>query len=200
MTISPATGVIGWPNPVRSPFPYTLIVRATNAAGTATKLFFLGVDQGPPSLVPIADQFTPHSSAYTGPLPQLTDPGCMNPILNWSLDAGPDGMTIDHANGRVSWPEPRYRAAPYTVSIRATNAVGNGIETWLLHVTGLPGDLNCDGGVGFSDINPLVLALTNEAAYLAHFPNCDRYLADINGDGAVGFGDINPFVELLSNP
>lgn len=61
------------------------------------------------------------------------------------------------------------------------------------------GDLNCDGTVNFSDINPFVLALTNWGAYLQEFPDCDIYLADIDGDGYVGFGDINPFVALLTS-
>jgi hypothetical protein len=61
-----------------------------------------------------------------------------------------------------------------------------------------PGDLNCDGSVGFGDINPFVLALTDWSHYLAYYPNCDIWLADINGDGYVDFADINPFVALLT--
>ncbi|MEW6197290.1 MAG: hypothetical protein AB1601_01305 [Planctomycetota bacterium] len=63
-----------------------------------------------------------------------------------------------------------------------------------------PGDMNCDGNVDFGDINPFVLALTNPAAYVAQFPNCNIMLGDINNDGRVDFGDINPFVNLLTNP
>ncbi len=60
------------------------------------------------------------------------------------------------------------------------------------------GDMNCDGAVGFGDINPFVTALTNPALYEVTFPGCSIYNADINRDGLVGFGDINPFVALLS--
>ncbi len=60
------------------------------------------------------------------------------------------------------------------------------------------GDLNCDGAVGFADINPFVLALSNPAAYAATYPNCPLGNRDIDGDGVFGFGDINPFVALLS--
>jgi hypothetical protein len=60
------------------------------------------------------------------------------------------------------------------------------------------GDLNCDGTIGFGDINPFVLALSNPAGYAAAFPDCDIMTGDINGDGSVDFGDINPFVALLS--
>ncbi|HPM22452.1 MAG TPA: trypsin-like peptidase domain-containing protein [Phycisphaerae bacterium] len=61
-----------------------------------------------------------------------------------------------------------------------------------------PGDLNCDGTVSFGDINPFVLLLSNEAAYVVQFPGCLRMNGDVNGDGTVSFSDINPFVMLLS--
>ncbi len=61
------------------------------------------------------------------------------------------------------------------------------------------GDLNCDGSVNFSDINPFVLALASgETGYYDAFPDCHWYNGDINSDGEVEFGDINPFVALLS--
>ena len=60
------------------------------------------------------------------------------------------------------------------------------------------GDLNCSGVVGFDDINPFVLALTNAAGYAAAYPTCDIMLGDVNNSGAVGIDDINPFVALLT--
>jgi hypothetical protein len=63
----------------------------------------------------------------------------------------------------------------------------------------LVGDANCDGSVGFRDINPFVLALGNPAAYAAAYPDCSPANLDINGDGALGFTDINPFVTLLAS-
>ena len=62
----------------------------------------------------------------------------------------------------------------------------------------VPGDLNCDGVVGFGDINPFVLRLSNPSAYFSQFPDCPNANGDISGDGAVDFADINPFVALLS--
>jgi hypothetical protein len=59
------------------------------------------------------------------------------------------------------------------------------------------GDMNCDHALSFGDINPFVLALTNQPGYLAAFPACDLYNGDFNGDGWVNFGDINPFVAAL---
>ncbi len=62
------------------------------------------------------------------------------------------------------------------------------------------GDLNCDGQIGFADINPFVLYLSNFDAWQAAFPGCEPRNGDLNDDGLYpSFGDINPFVTLLSN-
>ena len=63
------------------------------------------------------------------------------------------------------------------------------------------GDINCDGTVGFGDINPFVLYLSQFTLWQEIFAGCPPTVGDINGDGTYGqesFGDINPFVELLS--
>jgi hypothetical protein len=59
------------------------------------------------------------------------------------------------------------------------------------------GDVNCDGVVGFGDINPFIQALTERADYRESYPGCWPENADINGDGSVDFLDINPFIDLL---
>ncbi len=59
------------------------------------------------------------------------------------------------------------------------------------------GDMNCNGTVGFDDINPFVEALIDPLQYEFEFPDCDILTADCDGDGQVGFSDINPFVDLL---
>ncbi len=64
----------------------------------------------------------------------------------------------------------------------------------------LVGDVNCDGNVGFADINPFVLALTNLPAYEAAYPGCPLEHRDINANGTFGFDDLNPFVALLTGP
>ena len=61
------------------------------------------------------------------------------------------------------------------------------------------GDVDCDGDVDFDDINPFVLALSGEAAYLAQYPHCRWLQADCDSDGDVDFDDINPFVSLLGS-
>ncbi len=93
---------------------------------------------------------------------------------------------------------PNYIDYPYAV------ALTKGTLGWLVDAAGIKpphpvGDVNCDYQVGFADINPFILALTNPTAYQTQYPDCDILNADINQDGQVGFGDINPFVILLTN-
>ncbi len=59
------------------------------------------------------------------------------------------------------------------------------------------GDTDCDGEVGFGDINPFVRAIIDQADYEERYPHCVHDNADINQNGTVGFDDINPFVDLL---
>ena len=62
----------------------------------------------------------------------------------------------------------------------------------------MPGDLNCDGGVDFFDIDAFVLAITDPAGYAELYPECLIERADINDDGSVDFFDIDPFVALIT--
>ena len=68
----------------------------------------------------------------------------------------------------------------------------------ILRVT-LRGDLDRDGWLRIADIDPFVLALTDQAVYQAQYPSGNWLNADGNGDGAVNSGDIDPFVALLSS-
>jgi subtilisin family serine protease len=70
---------------------------------------------------------------------------------------------------------------------------GNSVPDGCEHV----GDVNCDDGVDFDDIDGFVLAITNRDEYEQAFPGCDFNRADIDGDFDVNFNDIDPFVELL---
>jgi len=62
------------------------------------------------------------------------------------------------------------------------------------------GDLNCDGLVNLSDLNPFTLALTNLPGYATEFPECDLHNANVNGDDSVDGNDISAFVALLLAP
>ncbi len=84
--------------------------------------------------------------------------------------------------------------------LAVTNRDSNDVSVFLNDTCSavLVGDVNCDGGVNFGDINPFVMLLTDPAAWLAAFPGCPMANGDINGNGTAGFDDINPFVALLS--
>ncbi len=150
MTIDPSSGIIRWPNPIPSTFLYVVTVRATNGAGSTAQTLFVGVEPGMPALTTIADHATGCGGSYISPTPNLVDPTCMEPIINWSLDAGPSGMTINNATGVVSWLDPIPSDTPYSVTIRATNAVGNGTTTWRLTV--LLGDADGSGILDLADL------------------------------------------------
>ena len=66
-------------------------------------------------------------------------------------------------------------------------------DTW----TG-PGDLNCDGVVDYSDIDPFVAALGCPGGSATCWTSPCRWLnADCNLDGAVSYDDIDAFVALI---
>lgn len=185
MTIDPATGVITWPVPVRSPFQYNLTVRATNAAGTSTQTLPLAVHQPPPAIVSIPDQATACGIDYTGPAPALTAPACMSPILLWSLIDGPAGMSINVASGVVTWPDAEPDALPYAVTIRAINAAGEDTEPFLLTVSGPNGDLDGDGHVDLTDFELFEPCLGGPGLGLAAGCLC----ADVDSDDHVDLSD-----------
>lgn len=190
MTINPASGVISWPSPTPSPFPYQIFIRATNSAGSATKSMFIGVTNATPVISAIPPQaWSSCAGSYSGPTPSVTNPGCMNPILNWSLDSGPPGMTINFSTGVVSWPAPVAAATPYGVMIRATNAVGNGTLTWMLSITS-GGDLNGDEAVTIDDVAGFVDVLIDLDP--GQIPE-----ADMNCDGLADGRDVAAFVDVL---
>ncbi len=61
------------------------------------------------------------------------------------------------------------------------------------------GDLNCDGLVNFGDIDPFVLALEGEEAYLEQYPHCRWLNADCNCDWVVDSFDIDPFTACIAS-
>jgi hypothetical protein len=62
------------------------------------------------------------------------------------------------------------------------------------------GDLNCDGVVNVSDIDPFVLALIDPAEYARQYPSCAIILADVNSDAQRDGRDIQAFVSKLLTP
>ena len=59
------------------------------------------------------------------------------------------------------------------------------------------GDLNCDGLVDLSDVDPFVMALVDPAGYAAQYPDCDIMNADMNGDTVIDGLDVQGFVDAL---
>ena len=195
MFINAANGVVIWPQPVRADFLYTIILRATNDAGTGTTVLFLGVSESVPEIEAIPDSQVSCHDSYTGPTPVLADPPCMEPVLNWSIDAAPPGLTIDHDSGVVSWQSPRPRSTPHEVTIRATNAVGNGTVTWYLLVDG-SADMDDDGEIDLADFNRFEDCLSGPGVVLGAGCSC----ADLDGDEDADLADVARFVVVYQGP
>jgi len=88
---------------------------------------------------------------------------------------------------------------PNTPSLGTLHVWGSTLGQVYVPYPVIPGDLNCDGTVGFGDINPFVLYLADFAGWQAAYSGCPAVNGDINGDGVYpDFADINPFVALLT--
>lgn len=59
------------------------------------------------------------------------------------------------------------------------------------------GDMDCNGTVASTDIEPFVLALADPAGYQAAYPACNINHADIDGNNSADGADIQPFIQLL---
>ncbi len=59
------------------------------------------------------------------------------------------------------------------------------------------GDINCDGGIDFFDIDPFLLSLFDNPAYLATYCGGSNCAADVDCSGGVDFFDIDPFLACL---
>jgi hypothetical protein len=122
---------------------------------------------------------------------------------DWTaLGAGTDGdvrvfATFD-PDGTGSATEELYAGGLFTHA--DTVSAGHAAVWKCVPLTVLVGDVNCDWTIGFGDINPFVMSLTDPTGYAAAYPNCPLANRDINGDGVCNFGDINPFVTLLTTP
>lgn len=103
----------------------------------------------PPAVADIPDHYAVTGLSYTGPTPELT--GDMTGVT-WSLIAGPPDMGIDSSTGVVSWADPVTAESPYTVTIRATNLVGDTDKTWQLTVVDNPKLVPDDGIIRMGDL------------------------------------------------
>jgi hypothetical protein len=128
------------------------------------------------------------------------------PVLN-GQDAFNDPLYFDVSGyywGTFSYDtSPNYLGSTALLHGFDTYKIGLYVDFALISLTlegaAIPGDLNCDGAIGFGDINPFVLYLSNFATWQATYPGCPASTGDINNDGTFpDLGDINPFVTLLT--
>ncbi|MCK6485156.1 MAG: matrixin family metalloprotease [Phycisphaerae bacterium] len=135
MSINSGTGVVTWANPQFAPGGYTIVIQAANACGSDTEDWVLTVGSLP-NISAISDHSTPCGSPYTSPTPSASGQTPMTWSLASVVPPAP-GMTINSANGVVTWADPDPSGSPYLVTIQVDNACGSDTEDWLLTV--LPG-------------------------------------------------------------
>ncbi|TWT43968.1 IgA Peptidase M64 [Phycisphaerae bacterium RAS1] len=136
----------------------------------------------------------------------VVQPADHNLTMRWLLDGfvvtGATGPALDL--GTVEMDEGvhmlRFEARDDTPWVRNEAARMQWMQdsrTWSIVLDFAVGDANCDGAVNVLDINPFVLAIGDEAAYLDQYPGCDILNCDANGDGTADVLDVNAFVALL---
>jgi len=112
-------------------------------------------------------------------------------------DAGGD-LTSRLVNVPVS------RGTSYMIKVADYSTPNGG--TLVFHFSFAPnvpvflGDMNCDGCVTATDVQAMVLALINPAAYSAAHPGCSILRGDTNGDSLVNGRDIRGFTSLILSP
>ncbi|MBI4578238.1 MAG: carboxypeptidase regulatory-like domain-containing protein, partial [Planctomycetes bacterium] len=157
MTIDPDTGAVTWPVAQAAGAPHTVTIRATNAVGSDDGTWRIGL-LVPPVILEIPDGTAIEGQAYTGPLPALAQPT----RATWSLIAGPPGMSISAATGRVSWPTVTGQDSPFTITIQAENELGDDQESWTLTAVSPPviadiPDATINEGVAYTGPVPVLL-------------------------------------------
>lgn len=190
MTVNRNTGVVSWPTPVPSQFPYFVTLKAANAAGTGTQTLVVGVSSLPPQISPISNATASCSTTYVGPRPSLTNATCMQPILYWALDEGPPGASIDHGTGVVTWPGPDPASDSARFTVRAINALGYSTRSWNVSVAA--GDFSGDKQLTRADLDGITTCLAGPT--LSAGPSCA--CGDSDSDGTVSLRDI---AELFAN-
>lgn len=133
MTINADTGAVSWPSPGPEDSLHTVTVRAANALGSHTQSWQLHV-MLPPVFEPLANDTVHEGVPYqkSVALSQGTAP------LTFTLLGKPAGMTVNAATGELSLGYPNGNYSPYTVTVRAANAVGAAQASYTLTVLQRP--------------------------------------------------------------
>jgi PKD repeat protein len=144
MTINSSTGMISWTPTAGG--AYNVVVRASNGVSpAATQSFTINVPivYAPPAITssPVAASTT--GAAYTY---QAVASGWPAPAF--SLTTAPTGMTINSTSGLVNWTPAA--AGTYSVTVRASNTLGNADQSFQLTVLSpvLDNFNRANGGVG----------------------------------------------------
>ncbi|MBN1127111.1 MAG: hypothetical protein JXA82_19065 [Sedimentisphaerales bacterium] len=130
MTINTSNGVVSWPNVPAVEGPYTVTIRALNAAGSDTTSWQIIV-RVIPELAPISNTEIAEGQSYIGPTPTLVKGTAP---ITYELISGPIGMTIDPDTGVVTWSNTTADGNPHGVTIRASNTWGNDDVSWQVRV------------------------------------------------------------------
>lgn len=151
MTINAQTGQVVWADPVGSEMPYHITIRAENPLGTAQASWQLSV-LSMPKIAELSAQAAFEFTPFTSSPPTLLKG---TPPVSWSLVSGPALMTIDADTGAVSWETPLPSFTAYSVTIRATNAVGSDTTAFAVAVYSMPqivpiSDVTIIGGQTYS--------------------------------------------------
>jgi hypothetical protein len=124
-------------------------------------------------------------------------PGYILVVGNFSWSQAFISVDYDGYQYGDDWKEYAY------IDVHGRRLTGNTPEEHVWEISGCRGDLNGDHAVGFSDLNPFVLALNSPEEYAQAFPGLQGSMVwhgDVNCNGVFGFDDISPFVALLSLP
>lgn len=153
MSINATTGAISWADPGPEDSTHSVTVRAANTMGSHTQSFTIRV-MLPPVLADLDHQTVHEGQSFSQQISLIQGTG---PVV-YTVISGPLGMSID-ANGQLTLPYANGNYSPYTVTLRAANAVGADQNTFILTVLRAP------------LIRPIAEALTAEhAPYAAAAP------------------------------
>jgi RHS repeat-associated protein len=175
---------------------------ANDALGRRSGVEYTGVAFGSP------DPAITQSFGYND-RNELTDSGRDNDgdetdDLTWGYAYDPIGNRITADRDADTWEYAINSLNQYTQTDLTTAATpnvasfefdedGNLTNSWAA------ADMNCDGAISASDIDPFVIAVVQgQTAYEAQFPNCEYMNADVNGDGIVSMADYDPFVAMIT--